>query len=452
MLASGTSDRAPLEDDGAGAVGGRPVGAVPAPSAVAKLRHAARELGNILHPVRLVEQAVRFPVPEAAQTCALFLAQPDGSVRWTAAFTSESGRRRVGTGEGVWGRGTVDGAAWLNEVVDGARTVAEPTPGDPVEKLLLELAGYDGARGALCAVAVPGLSGTAGALLFHRARGYFDAADTEALTEYAERVGSALGAAHMYQYQARTASTLKAALVPAPLPGVAHAVLGAAFRSAVEAERIGGDFYQVNELEEGFDFSFGDVCGKGNDAALLTGMIRQSLEALRLVEQDPRRLLELLNVLLLRTDPEKFSTMLLGLASPLPGGGLRVRAAGGGHPPPLVVGVDGTVREVSIGGLFVGAVEEAVFRETEFTLAPGETMVVFSDGVTEARNPLLGGQMLGEERLARLLSECGGMPAPAVADRIVQVVGDWLDGGEHDDITVLTIQARAARGGPAGDR
>lgn len=424
-------------------------GAVESPVG-ARLRLAARELGNILHPSRLVAQAVCLPVPEVADLCVLVLPEADGTVRWTAAFTApDDPGRGVVTAEGVWDGSVVLGATWLGDILDGARTVVEPGPGDLVERLVADTVGAEGLPGALCAFAVPGLSQVVGALVMYRASGSFTT-DTEALTEYAERTGTALGSARMYQYQARTASTLKAALVPEPLPVIGHASLGASFRSAVEAERIGGDFYQVNEVERGFDFSFGDVCGKGNDAALLTGMIRHSLAALRLVEPDPQRLLELLNVLLLRTDPEKFSTMLLGTGTPLPGGGLRIRMAGGGHPPPLVVGLDGSVREVAVGGLFVGALEEAAFRTVEFTMEPGETMVIYSDGVTEARNPLLGGQMLGEGRLARLLSECAGMPAPAVSDRLAQVVGDWLDGGEHDDITILAVQAVPAAEGGTG--
>ncbi|WP_152447982.1 PP2C family protein-serine/threonine phosphatase [Nocardiopsis alkaliphila] len=418
-------------------------------SVEARLRHAAREVGNILQPERLVEQAVCSPVPEVADLCLLFLPEEGGAVRWTGAFTAEGDLRRIVTTEGVWPASTALDVNWLGELLDGARTVVEPKPDDPVEGLVTSMVGEGALPGALRAFAVPGLPRVAGALVVHRTSGSF-ATDIEALTEYAERVGTALSSARMYQYQARTAATLKAALVPEPLPVIEHALLGASFRSAVEAERIGGDFYQVNEVEEGFDFSFGDVCGKGNDAALLTGMIRQSLAALRLVEQDPQRLLELLNVLLLRTDPEKFSTMLLGTGLPLPGGGLRIRMAGGGHMPPLVVGVDGSVREVVVGGLFVGALEEAVFRTVEFTLEPGEVMVAYSDGVTEARNPLFGGQMLGEQRLSRLLGECGSMPAPAICDRIAQVVDDWLDGGEHDDITILAIQARPAGEGGTG--
>lgn len=415
-------------------------------SGPALLRRAARGLAGVLHPERLIEQAVRLPLDSGVDACVLFSGEPGTALRWTAGVAGHDGGRTVAHGR--WSPETAAAAPWLGEGVGTLPEAVEPAPGDPAEELLREVTGHRIA-GQVRVVPLPGPSGAFGALLWYRRGGRFGPAEAELLGEYAERVGSALGSAHLYQYQARTAATLKAALVPDPLPEVDRVVLGASFRSAFEAERIGGDFYEVQDAGELVHFSFGDVCGKGNDAAVLTGLIRQSLQALRLVEDSPLRLMELLNVLLLRTDPEKFSTMVLGTARPLPGGGLRVRAAGGGHPPPLVVGTGGAVREFPLGGIFVGAIEDAVFREAEVDLAPGEAVVVYSDGVTEARNPLLGGEMLGEDRLVRLLGECGGLPAAATAERVAQAVGDWLGGAEHDDITVLVLQARAA---PAGAR
>ncbi|MDT0329257.1 PP2C family protein-serine/threonine phosphatase [Nocardiopsis lambiniae] len=409
------------------------------------MRESLRGLAGVLHPERLTEQAVRLPLDSVADVCVLFAGRPGGSPRWTAGV---SGRENGGDGAVVRGRWPVEtalAAPWLTEGAESGPGAVDLSPGDPAEELLREVTGRE-ISGQIRVVPLPGLAGAFGALLWYRRYGRFTPSEADLLSEYAERVGSALGSAHLYQYQARTATTLKAALVPEPLPRVDRVELGSSFRSAFEVERIGGDFYEVEDAGDLVHFSFGDVCGKGNDAAVLTGLIRQSLQALRLVETAPLRLLELLNVLLLRTDPEKFSTMVLGTARPLPGGGLRVRAAGGGHPAPLVLGVDGTVREFALGGIFVGAIEEAVFREAETDLAPGEAMVVYSDGVTEARNPLLDGEMLGEERLARLLTECGGMPAPAIADRVAQAVGDWLGGAEHDDITVLVLQAVATPG------
>lgn len=451
MLVKGGNTRSPSESDRTAPVGDALHDAPHGPiGPEERLRAGARALGNILHPDRVIEQAVRHPVPEAADLCALFLASPDGSVHWWCAFHDERGRRGVGTGRGTWSAAAVASAPWLDEILRGTASEGRPAPGDPVEALVRTFLPLRDGPGALRAVAVPGLTEVTGALLLQRSSGALDVSPGTA-RDYAEGLGTSLSTARLYQHQARTASTLMSALVPAPLPDVEHAELGAVFRSSVEAERIGGDFYGVHPREDGFDLAFGDVCGKGNDAALLSGMLRQSLEALRLVEQDPRTLLSLLNVLMLRTDPEKFSTVLLGRAEPAPGGALSLRLAGGGHPAPLVVGRDGAVREVRVGGLFVGAIEEAVFKSTDVVLEPGETLVVYSDGVTEARNPRRGGAMLGEERLRRLLGECGGASAHATAEWVAQRVGDWLDGGEHDDITVLTLRPReSVRGRGSG--
>jgi serine phosphatase RsbU (regulator of sigma subunit) len=208
---------------------------------------------------------------------------------------------------------------------------------------------------------------------------------------------------------------------------------------------IGGDFYDVVRSSGATTtFLLGDVCGKGVDAAVSTGRLRQSVLALRRVENDPVRLLEMLNATMIDASPPdrapQFVTLVLGTATPLPDGGVRLVLAGGGHLPPLLVR-GGRVEHVDIGGMLVGAVPDARFRACTVDLAPGESCVLYSDGVTEAHGGLDGRQVFGEERLAAVLAGCDVLPAPGIAERIAQHTDRWLSPGYHDDIAVLVLQA-----------
>ncbi|HEX6499820.1 MAG TPA: PP2C family protein-serine/threonine phosphatase [Micromonosporaceae bacterium] len=226
---------------------------------------------------------------------------------------------------------------------------------------------------------------------------------------------------------------------PLTLP---RGVVGAAYRRSRQTLHIGGDFYDVLRHGE-YDSMvvLGDVSGRGVDAAVLTGQVRQALYALRLVERHPRELLRLLNGALLRTGEHQFATLVLGVCTPTATGGLSLTLAGGGHPCPVVLRTDGTVEDVPIGGMPVGAVADAEFADVRVELGPGDVCVLYSDGVVEARGGVTGREPLGHARLVRHLAASAGMPADALAERVAQLATDWLGGRDHDDIAVLAIQA-----------
>ncbi len=195
------------------------------------------------------------------------------------------------------------------------------------------------------------------------------------MDEFAQRAGIAMAAAALYARQVRTAGVLRTSLLQPSLPRVPGLTLGAAYRPADEGLLIGGDFYDVlHRPGTATTFLLGDVCGKGVDAAVSTGRVRQSVLALRRVEDDPVRLLELLNATMLDAAPPdrapRFVTLVFGTATPLPGGGVRLVLAGGGHLPPLVVRGD-RVEQVDIGGMLAGAVPDARFRACTVDLARG---------------------------------------------------------------------------------
>jgi serine phosphatase RsbU (regulator of sigma subunit) len=132
--------------------------------------------------------------------------------------------------------------------------------------------------------------------------------------------------------------------------------------------------------------------------------------------------------------------MVLGTAHPRRAGGVRLRLAGGGHPPPLVVRRTG-VEMVGIGGTLVGALRPARFGMRTVDLAPGESCVLYTDGIVEARGGVDGRQLLGEERLAELLEGCHILPADGIVDRVLDRAARWLADRGHDDMAVLVVQA-----------
>ena len=278
--------------------------------------------------------------------------------------------------------------------------------------------------------------GVAFGLLAIAGRSGIDLAGMESL---ARRSAVALSAARVYEERSRLAATLRAALLPPPLPVIEGIRLGAAYRPAQEMTEIGGDFYELRTDERGWAFTLGDVCGKGVEAAVLTGQVRQSIRTVSLVNPEPGARLELLNSALLASDGTSFVTVVHGVMRPVDGG-VEVVVAAGGHPAPFLRRRDGTVEEVPVRGPIVGMLADVRFDEVELQLVPGETLLCFTDGIPDAKGPQ---GFLGTDRLGELLADCGGMTAQAIADRFMQTALEHLDGRPHDDMAVLAVQVDA---------
>ena len=403
------------------------------------LAEAGRVLHGVLHLDRTLRAAASLAAGTLAPTVLVLFADGSDTVRWARG---EAGRDRARTGE--LGRYDLRAAPRLHEAL-----TAE-VPVDPwVTVELADLPVWaEPPTDRLTVIPVPGTVVRGVLVLMGRP----DEEVVPLTQEYAVRVGTALSAAALYREQAHLGHVLQSSLEPPPLPTDAldRIVIGSAYRPARESLRVGGDFYEV--LPRGrhgeTPFLLGDVCGKGIEAAVLSGRVRQSLHALRLLEREPTTLLTLLNAALLDAADldaavalPRFATMVLGDARPLAGGGVLLRLATGGHPPPLLLRSDGTVEEAEVTGSLVGALRDAEFGGTQVVLAPGETCLLYSDGVTEARGGPGGREFYGEERLAAALAGCASAPAPVVCERVLQLLSDWLAGRDHDDVALLALQA-----------
>lgn len=188
------------------------------------------------------------------------------------------------------------------------------------------------------------------------------------------------------------------------------------YRASKDYEVVGGDFYDFHPGATPEDETLvvlGDVCGKGLEAAVMTGKIRNTLQALTPLASSHEGALTLLNRAMLSADHARFATLVLASVS-YRDGEVALRLTSAGQPPPLILRDGGRVEEADTRGTMVGALPRIKVQSFETSLAPGETCVLYIDGVTEARGGPLGEDFFGEQRLADALTQCAGMPAEAV--------------------------------------
>jgi sigma-B regulation protein RsbU (phosphoserine phosphatase) len=238
----------------------------------------------------------------------------------------------------------------------------------------------------------------------------------------------------------RLARTLQRTLLPPALPTVPGLHAAAAYHTA-SPDEVGGDFYDLFPLDNGrWGLFIGDVCGKGADAAALTSLTRYTLRAAAIYDPEPCTVLTNLDTVLKGEQQDggpRHCTALFGVLEPAAGGGFTVTLAGGGHPPALALRADGTVEPIStMGGQLIGLLPEPRFVRTTTRLAPGEALLLYTDGLVEARTP--DGDMLGQERLARHLAATGTPSADHLLHTVDGLLGS-LGPGVGDDTALLAL-------------
>ncbi|MBM9508693.1 serine/threonine-protein phosphatase [Streptomyces sp. KK5PA1] len=300
-----------------------------------------------------------------------------------------------------------------------------------------------GPVGSLVVTPLPGHGVPAGALVLlrHGDREVFDEAEEVFARLFAARAGAAVSAARLYAEQASITETLMRELLPPTLKQHGGIEFAGGYRPAGERDRVGGDFYDVHP-DAGPDGEtlavLGDVCGKGLEAAVLTGKIRNTLHALLPLAGDHQRLLRLLNQALLTSPHSRFATLVLASARRL-GDTVVLRVSSAGHPVPLVIRSDGRVEQARTRGTLIGVLPEVTTTTDTVTLDRGESLVLFSDGIVEARGGPLGNALFGEDRLRAALSACVGMPAEAIVEHVQMLTSQWVGGRRHDDMAVVVV-------------
>jgi sigma-B regulation protein RsbU (phosphoserine phosphatase) len=242
------------------------------------------------------------------------------------------------------------------------------------------------------------------------------------------------------------AATLQATLLPPVLENVPGLEVAAHYHIA-SADEVGGDFYDLFPLAGGtWGLFLGDVCGKGATAAAVSSLARYTLRAAAVYDPDPAAVLRNLNTVLNHeysgADDPRFCTVVFGLLTPDGDrSGFHITLAGGGHPPALLLRADGTADHLPTpGGQLIGVLPDAVIATTSFRLAPGDTLLLHTDGLTEAHTAASGGDRYGDDALLDFVRAL----APTTARHTVAAVRDLLAAlgtGVDDDAAVLAVHA-----------
>jgi len=224
------------------------------------------------------------------------------------------------------------------------------------------------------------------------------------------------------------------------LPGVAPIVAGLELAGlSFSAQEVGGDYYDFIPLPDGrVGLVIADVSGKGVPAALLSSMLQASLRTQAASVTSPAEILRNINHLMYRsTAIQQFATFFLARVD---GERLELSFSNAGHNWPVLQRSDGERRFLERGGLLLGIQEGVEFEEERVSLLPGDLVVLYTDGITEAADA--GGEQFGEDRLYAALSAMPRtLPAHDVAEHLLATLRGFLDGTEaQDDITLMVLK------------
>ncbi|MGP3735965.1 SpoIIE family protein phosphatase [Streptomyces sp. GDS52] len=398
---------------------------------------------------------------------------------WCAVWLEDEATGHGGWSDGARADGPRLARVWHadeSRVEELSRVLEQepPPPSDPLstgpvgypwpEKALHLTGGHDEGTGTALAYRLVAGGRPLGTLVIGRAGiGRFPDEVTGLVEDLGRRVALAIGAARQYARQATISAVLQRGLLPgavAEIPGVRSALV----YEPHDKGGPSGDFYDLFPAGPGrWCFAIGDVQGKGPEAAVVIGLARPWLRLLAREGYHVADVLDRLNQLLLDDATEaadaaaralvaagarptapgdgpqtRFLSLLYGELT-LVEGGARVTLASAGHPLPLLLAPDGTVRTVARSQTLLGVVEDATYTSDSFELRSGDTLLCVTDGVTERRR---GSRQFDDgDGLATALADCAGLDADRIAERISRLVHEFGERPPADDLALLVLQA-----------
>jgi PAS domain S-box-containing protein len=269
---------------------------------------------------------------------------------------------------------------------------------------------------------------------------HFSDADLRLAEDLALRAATAVENARLYRARTKIARTLQASLLPPVLPDVPGIDAGALYRPAGEEHEVGGDFYDLFATSEGHWFAvIGDVCGKGAEAAAITALARYTIRAAAAQRSSPAAILRWVNEAMLRDGSSRFCTIAVAHLD-RSAATTRLTVAVGGHPAPLILRADGSVEEAGAGGTLIGLVENPSLRDAKTTLAPGDALLLYTDGVTEAEAPH---RVWTPEELVAVVADAAGATAQQLVDHVADAALAGLQAPPRDDVAMLALRLSA---------
>ncbi|MFE7757517.1 PP2C family protein-serine/threonine phosphatase [Streptomyces sp. NPDC057418] len=397
------------------------------------LAEASLQMDSSLDLERTVRRVARTAVPAVAEGCVLHL-QLSGGLTSVASSHMDAGAQQwlgVVAAEDLWLKNV------LQQVVEGEQGLV--LQGDELEGGPFGPAS-SGAGRAVRALSVNPLTARGRALgtltfLYHRV----DIAEAASrfLADLADRAALAIDTSTLYEQRRRHMVSLQRHLLPSELPQVSGVTLSSAYEVGDVSLDVGGDFYDaVPGAQGGVTLLIGDVCGRGAEAAALTGLARHTLRTLLEDGSTPEHALERLNQALIREGTSRFVTALVAVLVP-DRAGFSLRYWSAGHPAPLLRREDGAVEELAAHGDLLGVLEDIAYGSGSAHVAPGDALVLFTDGVTEAR---AADGTFFESCLRDVVAQQGAGEAKGFAERLAAAVVGFRTTGA-DDVAVLVAQA-----------
>jgi len=229
------------------------------------------------------------------------------------------------------------------------------------------------------------------------------------------------------------AKAIQEKLLPRDLPQMPGYEIASAWQSA---RLVGGDYFDILPLDEKtLGLCIADVAGKGMPAALLMSNLQAAVRGLSSLSAAPHLLCARLNSIVCRnTDSDRFITFFY---AQLDGPSRRLAYVNAGHNPPFVMRSDGSHERLRVGGAVLGVFDGRNYELGSAQLLPGDRVVLFTDGVTEASNP--SGEEFGEVRLLGLLEDHRTLSADELQAKILAVVAEFSGGRRQDDATLLVL-------------
>jgi serine phosphatase RsbU (regulator of sigma subunit) len=274
----------------------------------------------------------------------------------------------------------------------------------------------------------------------------FDEHDLSLAEDLALRAAAAVENARLFQTASTIAHTLQTSLLPPVLPELPGMELAAAYRPAGKGNEVGGDFYDVfNTADDQWYLVIGDVCGKGAEAAAVTALARYTIRAAAVRRRSPAAILRWLSDAMIQQSGGRGRFCTIACAHlDLARSPARVTVACGGHPLPLLVRADSSSEEVGEPGTLLGLVEQPDLQDRSAELYAGDTLVLYTDGLTEARAPR---RVWSPDDLAEAARASAGGPAAATVDGLIgAMIGSLVE--VRDDVAVLALRA-SANGAPS---
>jgi PAS domain S-box-containing protein len=417
------------------------------------LARAGAVLSSSLHYERTLQEVADLAVPALADWCGVSIPDRHGAINQVAvahsdpekvAFARSYSERypQRTSDEGGAAQVLRDGSSQL--VADIPDELLEAAVADPEQRELLRSIGM---RSVIIAPMTAASGQPIGVISFVNAESgrAFGETDLELCEELGRRAGIAIENARLYTERSLIAHTLQRALLPPALPDIPGFSLSALYRPAGEENWVGGDFYDAFAVRDGWVAVVGDVAGRGAKAAALTAFARHVFRTAAQLHDDPLDAVAYLNQQLYDRPGSALCTVCCVHLRPR-GADAEATIVCGGHPLPYVVRQAGAAEPVGRWGQMLGAWTQGEWTRTTTTLTPGDVLVLYTDGVTDATGA---DDRYGDARLQAALAQ--SRDAEDALRRLADGLADFESGEQADDTAALAIARSQPAKAAAGD-